>query len=447
MSDKEEKTSEKITMETVREQLEKYRKPMDRMYWIFLVFILLYNCLSSTPLISFFTYLLQNAFSGMDPTLQDLLINDIYGLRYLIIIPALYTLIMDVKERKKLIIMVGMLILGWFYALYWRDQNDMLIFEIMLLLVASYQKDFKKIARISMVIASSVMILAFILWAVGFLPDYTIMRGDMVRHSFGTIYCTDLAAHWCFIILTYIFVNDGKIKWYAWAIIAGLMIFNALFLGGRMSLICVALALTGSIVKVLMEKHAFRLQDTVAQIWKYVMLISYVVLAAFYLILNFTYSDSPKWFYNSIGFLRSLGGRLNTSWRVTQVFPVSAFGNYFIQIGDGFEAREKLGFYTFLDCSYIRVYVMYGVIAFVAAIAVFTAIQYRLMKKNRLFWMFIMAIVALNCFIEHHMLDTGYNIFILLLFASLPGEDTGKTSDIADKDVTDKNVTGEAADE
>ena len=111
MSDKEEKTSEKITMETVREQLEKYRKPMDRMYWIFLVLILLYNCLSSTPLISFFTYLLQNAFSGMDPTLQDLLINDIYGLRYLIIIPALYTLIMDVKERKKLIIMVGMLIL------------------------------------------------------------------------------------------------------------------------------------------------------------------------------------------------------------------------------------------------------------------------------------------------------------------------------------------------
>jgi hypothetical protein len=60
---------------------------------------------------------------------------------------------------------------------------------------------------------------------------------------------------------------------------------------------------------------------------------------------------------------------------------------------------------------------MYGVVALTVFLGIFTAIQYRLLKAKKTFQMFIVALVAFSCFLEHHMLEVGYNIFMVLLFA------------------------------
>ncbi|MBP5609142.1 MAG: hypothetical protein J6X66_12875 [Lachnospiraceae bacterium] len=407
--------------ESIMEQLARYQKPMEKMYFIFLAVILIYNFLGTTIIIPNIKYYMTEAFAkGMPYDLAEMMVENIFNLRYLIMIPALYTLVYEVKNNKKRILMILLMLIGWFYAFYWRERNDTAVFEMLLLIVASAEKDFRKIARLGIIIMTSLLIVTFALSMVGLLPDFINTRGgDAVRHSFGIIYCTDLAAHWCFVILLYVFIKDGVMKWPAYLIMLILTVLNIWLVDGRLSYLCVTLAAAASLFYTLYVKKGWKVSDRLLSVWRWGLLSSFIVLGGIYMILNWTYTDDPNMFYHRIHALENLGWRLETSHRVTSVIPFSWFGKYFIQIGDGFDSAANAGLYTFLDCSYVRVYVMYGVVAFVLVLAIYTGIQYRLLKKKQTLRMFIMAVIALNCFLEHRMIDTAYNLFILLPFVSL----------------------------
>ncbi|MBR5421951.1 MAG: hypothetical protein IK115_12475 [Lachnospiraceae bacterium] len=426
-------------------QLAAMKKPMEKMYWTFLVVILLYDVLSNTVVISGVKSFLYGLMPGLEYELQVLIVESLFGLRYLIVIPAIYTILMKVKDNNTRYILAALLFVGWFYALYWRDIGDTVVFEVLLMMVASYGKDFKKIGRYSLVIATGVLIVAFFLSLVGVLPDSIMMRGDLARHSFGTYHCTDLAAHWAFIILTYVFLADGIMKWPAYLIMLILTVLNFLLVDGRTAYLCVILAAGGSLIHTFVKKKGIAVPEKLLKAWQYLLLSVYVLLAALYMLMNFTYDPDPNAFYNR-GLLDHLGTRLNVSSNVTRIFPFSWFGKYWIQIGDGMGAAEKTGMYTFLDDSYIRVYAMYGIVAFVLILLLLTAIQWKLMKKGQTFRMFIMAIVALSCFFEHHMLELGCNIFLLVLFAKLPETEEGsvESTDKEEKRLAEDLDTGEA---
>ncbi len=410
--------NKKISEETkVQEMILKYKKPMEKMYYFFLAVILLYAGLSSTPLIMMGSAYFVEWLGDLPEGLPDVLFQMLMNLRFLIVIPAIYTILFEVKSRGKQIMLVLLLALGWFYAYYWRDKNDTVVFEALLLIVASAERDFRKIAKYSIVILSATMLFAFAMYLAGIFPDYTKMRGDKVRHSFGTIYCTDLAAHWGFIILTYVFLKEGRMKWPAYAVMLLLTILNVLFVDGRTAYMCVLAAMAASLLAEVIRRKQRKIPEGLLLCWRWLLCFSFIALAAFYLVLNVTYENDPNAFYNKIGFLHNLSNRLETSRRVTTVLPFSWFGKYFLQLGDGMGLSEKIGFYTFLDDSYIRVYVMYGVVALTVFLGIFTAIQYRLLKAKKTFQMFIIALVAFSCFLEHHMLEVGYNIFMVLLFA------------------------------
>lgn len=406
---------------SIREQFIKYQKPMEKMYYIFLTVILVYHFLGTTVILGNVKYYMTEAFAGGMPyDLAEMMVENIFNLRFLIMIPAIYTLVFEVKNNKKRILITVLLVIGWFYAFYWRQHNDTAVFEVLLMIAASAERDFKKIARIAIAVMTSLLVITFVLSLMGILPDFINDRhADAVRHSFGIIYCTDLAAHWCFVILLYVFIKDGNMKWPAYLIMLILTVLNIWLVDGRLSYLCVGLAAAGSIIYTLYVKKGWKLPEKLLMVWRWGLAASYVILAAFYMILNWTFTYDPNAFYHRIHALENLGWRLETSYRVTKVLPFSWFGKYFNQIGDGFDAAVNTGFYTFLDCSYIRIYVMYGVVALIVFLAIYTGIQCRLMKKKQTMRMFIMAIVALNCLLEHRMIDLAYNVFLLLPFVCI----------------------------
>ena len=412
----------------LRKKLMEYQKPMERMYYVFLVIILLYDRLNTTPLITMLRNDIGLWLQDMDPALIDVLFSSILGLRFLIVLPAIYTICFEAKGKMTRLLLLALLALGWFYAYYWRDRNDTMVFEALLLIVASYGRDYKKIGRIAILLTVGVAGLAFGLSQMGILPDYIDERGDLLRHSFGTYHCTDLAALGCYAILLYMFLKNGLMKWYAYIVIVVLSVLNICLLGGQISLFCVALAVIGCVICSIDRRKALHVSPVAEKTWQIVLLASFVVCAAVYFVLNFTYTEEPGAFYHSIGALSGFEKRIRTSAYVTRVFPFSWFGKYFLQFGaGGGSPTVKDGLYTFLDCSYIRVYVMYGVVAFVAFLLVNTGIQCRLMKKKQTFRMFLLAIVAFHCFWEHRMIDPAFNMFLLLPFAALEEENTGKT--------------------
>lgn len=393
---------------------------MERMFYVFLVFVLLYDRLAATPFMLWLRYQAGVAMGDMDPALVDLLFNSIFNLRFLIVIPAVYTLLFEVKNRRQQILMVVLLGIGWFYAFYWRDTNDTVVFEALILMVACYGREFKKIARTGMVLSILVLLLVFIMSGAGIWPDYIDERGGFSRHAFGTFHCTDLAAQWGYMIFLYVFLKDGLLKWYDYLGIIVLTVLNLLLVDGRNTYLCVILLSVGCILHSYMKKKDIVLPGGLGKIWTGVLMLAFVIPAAVYFILNATYTDSPEVFYNRFGVLESLAFRLRTTARVTSVLPFSWFGKYFLQMGAGFGVNaQHTGLYTFLDCSYMRVYVMYGVVAFVLFLLLFTGIQWRLKKEKMVFRMFILAVVALHCFMEHRWIDMAYDLFLLVAFADL----------------------------
>ncbi|MCR5128917.1 MAG: hypothetical protein K6B69_12545 [Lachnospiraceae bacterium] len=412
-------------MKAIAELMEKYKKPMERMFYVFLVFVLLYDRLAATPFMPWLRYQAGVAMGDMDPALVDLLFNSVFNLRFLIVIPAVYTLLFEVKNRRQQILMTALLLLGWFYAFYWRERNDTVVFEALILMVACCGREFKKIARTGMGLSILVLILVFLMSGAGIWPDYIDERNGFSRHAFGTFHCTDLAAQWGYMIFLYVFLKDGLLKWYDYLGILFLTVLNFALVDGRNTYLCVILLLIGCVLHSVNKKKHVELPKLPGKIWTGILTLSFVIMAAVYFILNATYTDSPDVFYNRFGVFGSLAFRLKVTANVTRVLPFSWFGKYFLQMGAGFGVNaQHTGMYTFLDCSYMRVYVMYGVVAFVLFLLIFTGIQWRLKKEKQFFRMFILAVVALHCFMEHRWIDMAYDLFLLVAFSDLGEKET-----------------------
>ncbi len=403
---------------SVKEQLLSYRKTMDRMYYVSTAILLGYNIFGSSVMSHYFFEWLYGLFGNLPGDLVTLIVETICMVRYLIIFPALYNIAVEVSDRRKKILMAGLLLLGWFYSFYWRQFSSMVFFEITAVMVASYGKDFKKVGIQSILISLVIISVSFVLSIAGILPDFVKMRGDMARHAFGMQYCTDLAAHWCFLLLTYMFIKDGKQGWLFYVAVGILSVLNILLVDGRNSLIIVLLACIGSVVYCSFSKKELHLPEGMKKVFSWILALSYVLLAGVYMALNFAYSRELVSVLEKIpGFAASIVPRLATSRRATMVFPFSLFGSPYIQVGDGGGTADYLGIYTFLDDSYVSVYVLYGIVGLLLMLATSTYAQFRLKKEGQLFRMFLLALVALDCFVEHHWTETGYNVFLFLPFA------------------------------
>lgn len=425
----------------IKEELKKYGKVADRMYWIFLVVILVYELLGSTPFLLYFTTWLSAAFKNSSPELAGLIYQSVVNLRFLIIVPAVYNIVVEAKNNRERIILTAMLLLGWFYAFYMREQNDTYIFRDMAMIVASYGKDYRKIAKISMWLAGGIMAFTVLMNLMHVIPEFNLERDGQVRHSFGTLGPTNLAGHVCFVIVTYIFIKDGDLKWPAYACIVILSALNLIFVDGRTAFLSVFLICAGCLVFTLFRKKGWSVSEKFMKIWRYLLMASYVLVPGIFMIWVFTYRDDPDIFYNRYHVLQSLAGRILNPNRILGVTGITPFGKYYDNYWLEGNVFKNTGEYEFLDSSYARVLIMYGLVAFVLILILFTWIQYRLLKKKQTFRMYILAVLSLHFMMEHHLLEPAYDIFLLLPFASLDTLISGSEyrGKVSKKKVTGKN--------
>ncbi|MBO6205629.1 MAG: hypothetical protein J6O73_01700 [Lachnospiraceae bacterium] len=403
----------------LKEELKKYEKPVDKMYWFFLTFILIYELLGSTFFLGYFTQWYAGLFQNTSPELAAMLYQTMVNLRFLIIIPAIYNILMKTENGKEKLILSVMLILGWYYSLRMREQNDTYIFRDMSMIVASYKKDYKKIFHYGIILAGGIMVFTVIMNLLGVIPERTLERDGRIRHSFGTLGPTNLAGHVGFVIMAYIFVKNGRMKWWAYVVIGILTALNLVFVDGRTSFLSVFLGTSGCLVYTLIEKKHWNIPEKILKIWRGILMMAYPVAVTFYMFLMFTYSPAPEMFYNRIHVLDSLRNRLENANRVMGVIGITPFGNYYENYWVEGNTFKNTGYYEFLDSSYARVLLMYGWIAFLLILGLILWSQYRLFKKKQTFKMYILAVLALHFMMEHHILEPAYNIFLLLPFADL----------------------------
>ncbi|MBP5606968.1 MAG: hypothetical protein J6X66_01690 [Lachnospiraceae bacterium] len=179
----------------VIEQLKKYKTAMDKVYYFFLAMVLFYEISTQTPLVADVVGFIGARLPQMSYDAAMLLFNSIMNLRLLIVIPAVYTIAVDMKTARERLSAVLLILLGWFYVFYMREWNDSAVLIIAALITASYGKDFRKIIQYYAVIICGVIGLAFILNRLGIIPEDILERDGWARHSFGMNGPTALSGH------------------------------------------------------------------------------------------------------------------------------------------------------------------------------------------------------------------------------------------------------------
>lgn len=419
----------------MREKLEKYKRSMDRMYCFFLAFIIVTEFFKSTPIVMNLYLLGLQGFDRTMPQLSyetaKLIISLLMNLPLLVAIPAVYVIIAEMKTGKERVIGILFLLLGWFYSIYLRKWNDGFLFRTLLLIVASYGKDFRKIAKISIAAVASCLLVVTVLSIAGVIPAYDMERNGRVRHSFGVYAPTGYAAHLSMTILTLLFLRNGKLRWFEWIFAAVLAGINIVFIDGRVSLLTTVLACAGAAVYGIVRRSGWKIPEKIPGIFRKLLTFSYLIIAGIYLVMMLTYDYERNAFYRNVPFLSTFEGRIGVPHRLLSELGLSLFGNYLNRYWPAEYSVIQIGEYNFLDSSYARMLLIYGVVGLALTLWIFTKVQWRLMKRQQTFRMYLLAVLALDHVVERFLMDPMYHVFMLLFFATIPSPEQ-KQEEITD---------------
>ena len=163
------------------------------------------------------------------------------------------------------------------------------------------------------------------------------------------------------------------------------------------------------------EKSVLRLR------WTFVAVFLFFAAAAF--ILSIIYSPGlPLREYLNARF-NTIHSRFRIAYEMLCNYPFSFFGASFCEIGNGGSTVEpSKSQYSFIDISYIKIYIRAGVIIFAGLMFLLTRFMYKRAKAKDAATLVVMSIIAMNCFVAHHLLDFSYNVFLLMLFAGVEFE-------------------------
>ena len=75
--------------------------------------------------------------------------------------------------------------------------------------------------------------------------------------------------------------------------------------------------------------------------------------------------------------------------------------------------------YFFVDSSFLRILILYGVIAFIIVLAILTIISYRSITYGEYALATILVIVAISAVVEQRLVDVSYDPFLIALLANV----------------------------
>lgn len=293
-------------------------------------------------------------------------------------------------------------------------KNDMYSFLFMLafLIVGAKDVSIDKILKGYLVIGIVMMVAAFACSHYGIIENLQYWKNEKMRFSFGIVYPTDFAAHIFYIILATVCLFNRKIHFVESIIICivACVVFKwtvastsfICMIGYSICLVCI------SIVQML----SVEVKDN--WFWK-MCSITPVGFALLFIGMTILYDENNQtWLLIN----DKLSDRLTNSKIGLDINGFNLFGQYIEERGWGKSVIEKAD-YFYLDDSYIRIMLEYGIIVFVVVLAIFFIASRRAAKAGRMEMVLAIAFIALHSFMEHHLLEVAYNPFILCVFSNL----------------------------
>ncbi len=333
------------------------------------------------------------------------------NLYYVLIGVAVISILFLYDGIRNKLLPIGILAVALLYN-HFRDVTSIKAIAVFfLLLICAKGKNIKIWGWMSFICGWIWLLASFIGTRIGYIPDLTYDNG--ARHSFGIIYPTDLGCHILTLTMVLCVIRNGKFKIYDYAYMMLAMAVNILFIKAKVGFGCQFLLFAGSFYFQYIHPKK-RLNQGVVQAYNMVCVLGFTFFAILTFALTLTYT--PDSIINRIGFLGSIKSRFRLGREAFNNYPVTLWGTYIPEQGAGAKLENEITNYFFLDISYVRLLMLNGISIFGLAMIVYTKAQYHFAKNRYYYLMWILVIFALDCAVEHHMIEVGYGLMGFIMF-------------------------------
>lgn len=344
------------------------------------------------------------------------------------------------REKPLQSILIGVLALS--FLVIYKITRDINLPIMAYLVIGAYGVSFRKIISVYTAIGIPLLLFCIAASQTGLVPDLVhnmTGSGRGLRHSFGIIYPTDFAAHVTYLVLGWAWLRSRKLTWaelgaFAFCTWAVYHFCNAR--AGTVSLLVfTVLCICTKLFEQFVHWDSLRpaLQKGLSVAGKAIQMLSghaILLLSLVMLVLTRGYSDST--FLQKMDHL--FNGRLSMGRMALGQYDVPLFGQEVIMQGFGYSETKSLGYYFYIDCSYIKMLVCYGLVVSILIWIAYTLLGHRAVKANEVYLIWVIGVIGLHCTMEHHLIEIAYNPFLLAVFAEWGNETDCTGSDLPDSE-------------
>lgn len=322
----------------------------------------------------------------------------------------------DLKEFAVKILTLG------FLVLIWRTSSDFMLLTMGVYILGAKDVQFRRIIKLYFIVGTMTLLFIMVCSLTGVIKNLIYHRifNSVTRQSFGIIYPTDFAAHVLYLLLAYSYLKFEQLSWGSYAcylVIAWLLIT---FCDARLSAITIVIA----IPVLWLGQKALRGNKVARGLtyfyWWIPAILAYLTICSYYF-----YTQSNSLFEKMNYFL---SGRLFLGKLAINKYGFSWFGTHVIEHGWGGSKGFKMTTsnpdnYFYIDSSFLRVAILYGIIALIIIVTIMTIITWRSVHVYRYALASIITLVAISAIVEQRLVDLSFNPFLLALLANIYPKD------------------------
>lgn len=334
----------------------------------------------------------------------------------LLIVKLLLTCSYKMADMIAMIVFAGVFLMARVVSGY------VVLADVLLLLLALKGIPFCRIVKVYFVTVSFLLIVTIIASQAGIIDNLVYHFSERrERRAFGVCYPTDFAAFFVWLSFSWVYIRKEKLRLVEIGMVALAGFGIWYFCDARLSsaiLFMSAILFLG--VKVWKKKTENRdvaaIKTKIFNGVQSAFLFAMPFCAVAIILLSRFYSGEQELLAKMDSLL---SGRLLLGHVAFERFNVGLFGQFVPMVGFGRNTVTQLvsSDYFFLDSSYMSILMCYGIFVLLCVIGAFTYSSVRAKKERDFYCVFIIALIAIDCMVEHHMMEICYNPFLFLWFS------------------------------
>lgn len=294
-------------------------------------------------------------------------------------------------------------ILSYFMSTYWA------LVDYALCCICARDVEFEDIVKIYTKVSFGLIIITILSSLIGIIPNYIYYRSDtlVIRMSLGFIYPTDFAAHIFFLMLGFMYLNYYKLNW-MYGVLYGLVafgIYSVTDARGPSAMIV--------ILFVVCYGYKFLSRKGLKVFPTWVLEYSSVFCAVITWVGIVLY-DAGSNIWQAINAFSTK--RLSYAVNIMEQNRVTLLGQYILQQGDGDGGRAAGVAYTYIDLSFQRILLMYGLVFFILLLVYSVLLNKKYIKAKKFVFPVLMFVVSFYSLTAQHYFDFAYDFLLLAYF-------------------------------